>query len=558
MEEKLKFRILNSIETIYKSTKEKELKPSVLFKVKSELKEICRYFGCTENQAVFISVIFVNVCKEGIASNKDIHEHFNTSAIFLMKYSEDFDELVEKGIIKYSLHPKGRHKRAYVNEGVYIIPDKIIQAVLNSKTLPELKDGVCNTIFELFEKLNEFREEAENGEISGNELLRESQRYITAYKKFDFIKIILDFKLKPDDNYVLMYLVWNTINGSNALDVSSCVDLIYYSKSRRLDYAQQLFNENNKLLENDMIEIEEADYFDKTRIRLSEKTISFLQECGIKLYPKRRKNKNIITPDEVKTKKLIYNTKEAVEITMLSKFMTDCKFRNLQKHFESKSLIKGITALFYGVPGTGKTETVYQITRQTKRELMSIDMSQSKSMWFGESEKIIKQIFMDYKEYSKQCNRTPILLFNEADGIISKRKDVGSSSLAKTENTMQNIILEELEKFEGIFIATTNLLSNIDKAFERRFLFKIEFCHPDKTVSTKIWKLKFPALSINYCKQLAEEFNFSGAEIDNILRKTEMHSILHNKPVNYNQIIEFCKAEKWDEKISGKRIGFGR
>lgn len=80
----------------------------------------------------------------------------------------------------------------------------------------------------------------------------------------------------------------------------------------------------------------------------------------------------------------------------------------------------------------------------------------------------------------------PVLLFNEADAIISKRKDVGRSNVAQTENAMQNIILEELENFEGIFIATTNLVSHLITAFERRFLFKIEFRKPELPVKIEL------------------------------------------------------------------------
>ena len=141
------------------------------------------------------------------------------------------------------------------------------------------------------------------------------------------------------------------------------------------------------------------------------------------------------------------------------------------------------------------------------REIMKVDISQSKSMWFGESEKIIKRIFTNYRVYLKGCSRTPILFFNEADAIISKRYESGFSSLTQTENAVQNIILEELENFEGIFFATTNFAS-FDPAFERRFLFKIEFQKPDIPVKAKIWQSKLPSLSESECELLARRYDF--------------------------------------------------
>lgn len=91
-------------------------------------------------------------------------------------------------------------------------------------------------------------------------------------------------------------------------------------------------------------------------------------------------------------------------------------------------------------------------------------------MWVGESEKNIKGIFDDYKQKVKQSVKAPILLFNEADAIIVKRQVGAERAVEKMENSIQNIILQEIEQLDGILIATTNLAENMDKAFERRFL----------------------------------------------------------------------------------------
>lgn len=203
----------------------------------------------------------------------------------------------------------------------------------------------------------------------------------------------------------------------------------------------------------------------------------------------------------------------------------------------------GITALLHGFPGTGKTETVLQIAKETNREILKVDIGQSKSMWFGESEKIIKRIFTNYKSYAKECELKPILLFNEADAIIGKRRETGNSNIDQTENTIQNILLEELENFDGIFLATTNLVKNLDTAFERRFLFKVEFQKPEISIKAKIWNSKLPNLTENECNTLANRFDFSGGQIDNIIRKNEIYEIVHGITVDFNNIVEFCNSE---------------
>ena len=204
---------------------------------------------------------------------------------------------------------------------------------------------------------------------------------------------------------------------------------------------------------------------------------------------------------------------------------------------------KGVTALLHGASGTGKTEIVKQIAKETNRELIKVEISQSKSMWFGESEKVIKRIFTDYKSFAKECKRTPILLFNEADAIISKRREINNSSVAQTENAIQNIILEELENFEGILIATTNLVNNLDSAFERRFLFKIQFQTPDIIIRAKIWQSKIPFLATKDCYLLAKKFDFTGGQIDNILRKSEIHEIIQGEKVTFENLLTFCSEE---------------
>jgi len=138
----------------------------------------------------------------------------------------------------------------------------------------------------------------------------------------------------------------------------------------------------------------------------------------------------------------------------------------------------------------------------------------------GESEKHIKALFTCYREHVKTSENIPILFFNEADAIINLRMEFteGSRAVEKMENSIQNIILQELENIEGIIIAATNMTQNMDKAFERRFLYKIEFNKPDKQVRKMLWKSMLPELNEKESHELASRFDFSGGQIENIAR----------------------------------------
>jgi SpoVK/Ycf46/Vps4 family AAA+-type ATPase len=216
---------------------------------------------------------------------------------------------------------------------------------------------------------------------------------------------------------------------------------------------------------------------------------------------------------------------------------------------------KGFACLFYGAPGTGKTETVLQIARQTGRDLMQIDIAGLRDKWVGESEKNIKEVFARYRDVCRRSEVMPILFFNEADAIINKRTENVAHSVDKMDNAMQNIILQELEDLEGILIATTNLTSNLDRAFERRFLFKVEFKKPTTDVKAQIWKAMLNDITPDDARQLASHFDFSGGQIENIARKRTIDYVLSGKFASFDEIEGYCHAEL----LSGKEhrcIGF--
>ncbi len=148
--------------------------------------------------------------------------------------------------------------------------------------------------------------------------------------------------------------------------------------------------------------------------------------------------------------------------------------------------------IFYGPPGTGKTVTAMGLAKTLKKPILSFDCSKILSMYVGESEKNVRKIFDDFRTLSTQAKVEPILLLNEADQFLSARTEGGGSSTDKMHNQMQNIFLEQIERFDGILIATTNLLENIDRAFSRRFHFKIEFKKPDRTQRRLLWQSLLP------------------------------------------------------------------
>jgi SpoVK/Ycf46/Vps4 family AAA+-type ATPase len=123
------------------------------------------------------------------------------------------------------------------------------------------------------------------------------------------------------------------------------------------------------------------------------------------------------------------------------------------------------------------------------------------------------------------------------------------------DNAMQNIILQEIEDLNGILIATTNLTCNFDSAFERRFIYKVEFHKPDTDVKAQIWRSMLTDLSADDALRLAAHFDFSGGQIENIARKRAVDYILSGKYASYDEIEGYCRAELLGGK-ERKSIGF--
>jgi len=179
-------------------------------------------------------------------------------------------------------------------------------------------------------------------------------------------------------------------------------------------------------------------------------------------------------------------------------------------------------------------------------------------MWFGESEKKVKAIFTDYRAAVEKSEIAPILLFNEADAIIGKRKEFGSGnrSIDQTENTIQNIILQEMETLCGILIATTNLTQNMDNAFERRFLYKITFDKPVMESRMGIWNTLLPDLPQDKTKELSTKYELSGGQIENIARKIEVDSVINGNELSMDTLVQYCKDESQNSFNTSKRLGF--
>ncbi|WP_298640173.1 ATP-binding protein [uncultured Prevotella sp.] len=416
----------------------------------------------------------------------------------------------------------------------------------------------CDDIYAFIEKVYVYfhsdNYNSSNGDCM-NKLIKTISKLENANKHIPEVKRINN--LIPNEcERVLFYSVGQSMIENDPISLSFEIQKLYPVRKRK-QVLNDFMNNKHSLQKTDLVEIEKTSslFGENTTILLTDKGKEALLGEDAALYIDNVSDKQLLACDKIAEKKLFFSGELKEQLSLLSNSLSEEHYKALCSRLEENRLPKGIAVLLYGEPGTGKTESVMQIARATGRAIMHVDISATKTCWFGESEKLIKKVFTDYRRLCEKSKICPILLFNEADAVFSKRKDAGSSSVAQTENAIQNIILEEMEKLDGILIATTNLADNLDRAFERRFLFKIRFDKPTIEAKTSIWMNKLPDLSAEDAHTLASSYDFSGGQIDNITRKALMQEIIKGEKPTLNNLVTICSEENISRN-SHRKIGY--
>ena len=546
--------ILESIRLVTDKAKKSNLSLKFFNENGKELQKLSVYFDTTPVQSLLISSILAYNFNRGPAGVDDLSDFFDCNPLLLLEYKTDLDHLLKQGMLKKVVNRRSRNAFGLANLS-FFVPDNISDAILANKPIPKQDPAKAKDVLDLLESVYSMGWNSEDESNSTEELIDKTKELLKEYQEFSLVKKLNQLKLSGTDMILMLYMYWKFVNGEKDVNLEGAINGIHTNTRKRFEYSKSFLVNVHPLIGQGLVEIRKNRFVEDSFIKLTSKSIHLLLSDDLNLLLTSEKRDNTIVPQDISSKRLIYSPNEAERLDQLKQSLSEINLTAIQERMKQRGLPTGFTVLFYGSPGTGKTESVYQIARETGREIMLVDISKSKSSWFGESEKLIKKVFAEYNEFVKESKLCPILLFNEADGIFSKRKDVGSSNVAQTENAIQNIILQELETFAGILIATTNLVSNFDKAFERRFLYKIKFSKPDTGVRAQIWKLKLPDISEGDALFLAGHFDLSGGQIDNIARKCEIIRILDNRDIMIEEIISFCKEETFESQSINK-IGF--
>ena len=537
--------LLRAIERVVEVSKDSKLKAEAKAEMAAEVKYLAERYGITERQ-----VILFCICMERGPRNVDYDDlaHFlDVSNIRILSYANDIDALVRRRLLRY---------RDAKDEDSFDIPQPVIKALKHNDVyeIPKRTGLDCAGLFEV---LDQMFEDLDNDAITPKDLTEEINALFKENAQIGFVRQIRELgRMRQDDNLLLLYFCHALINKDDDDIRFREIEDCFSSSADFINAKSLLRSGEHPLMQKKLIEHRCSDGIaDTSRYKLTEQTKRTLLE-EMKINATEEKLADVIKAKDLKAKKMFYVEENQRQVSELQSFFVPENYQKIRSRMEQTGFRTGFACLFYGGPGTGKTETVYQLARQTGRDIMVVDVPQIKSKWVGDSEKNIKALFDRYRELVKKAKQPPILLFNEADAIIGIRQQGAQRAVEKMENSIQNIILQEMETLDGIMIATTNLQQNLDKAFERRFLYKIKFETPTVEARVLIWRTMIPDLSEMDAKTLAAKYDFSGGQIENIARHYTIDSILHDaKEDKLAMLINHCDNERLDENTP-KRIGF--
>lgn len=519
-----------------------------------ECSYICDTLQLNPVQAVLLATI-LEKSGDDLASTKDMVSTLNISKIRFLGHMKEIDELAKKRLVVV------RQKR---NSSLgYRVSQSVVKAIQDNTVIePERLEGLSTRT--IFNRLHNIFADIANGVSSSQIGLQEICDIMNSNHENRFVEAALKLGINnlgsSEETMMMFYMLHRNISfDDNEFTIDELSRL--FDDPLRLNDAvyDSMRKGDSRLQEKGLIEFQCEDGLENREAfrvpqHVQEELFADLTSKGGQSRTSIPKDE-LISHNDIRAKKMYYNDSEGEQVRNLTELLGAEKFAQVQTRLREKGLRSGFCCLFYGPAGTGKTETVFQIAKETGREVFMVDMSKLKSKWIGDSEKNIKALFNTYRNIVKDSELAPILLFNEADAIFGKRLREESST-DKMNNAIQNLILQEMESLEGVLIATTNLTENFDTAFERRFLYKILFRAPEAGVKAKIWRSMVEDLSEDDAARLAAEYGFTGGQIENISRKLDVDYILSGRTPDMDKILSLCQAESIQKQQSGKRIGF--
>jgi uncharacterized protein Yka (UPF0111/DUF47 family) len=541
---------VTSLNRIYKEVNMSGYSDEVVERLKKDISFISKKYDIGSRSAVLLAAILEKTNTGNGVDREDLAHYLGCSNIEFISCGADLRELEKKGIIQVN----NCHRE------VFRITNEAFKAIeKDADFVPPKMSGL--TAEELFMRIRGCFIRYRKDDIDEDRLIEELDSLVHNNDHLTFCRKALDSSLydRCDDTErrMFFYLCHRFVmHGESSVEVDTLLHFVDGMILDPMTARNCLSAGSTDMQTSGLVEFANEDGMANTEaLSLSDVVRNEFLEGVERKEPPKETNSDLVSADSIVAKELFYNEAEAVQIGRLAGLLEEENYQGIRTRLAETGMRKGFNVLFYGAPGTGKTASAFELARRSGRDIFVIDMSKLRSKWVGDSEKCIKSVFNIYRRMCRKNGRVPILLFNEADAIFMKRIENVEHSVDQMNNTMQNIILQEMENLDGILIATTNLVGNLDPAFERRFLYKVEFHKPDAASRAKIWKSMIGSLSEADATTLARRYEFSGGNIENVARKSSVEYVLTGQQPTVDTLSTFCEEETY-AKAERKRIGF--
>lgn len=504
----------------------------------------------TEETLIFSYAYFATITKKVFHAN-EIREEISEDPFDISNVLNILKKLNDKKLIT---------SNSFAVDAKYKVQMEIIMEISQNK-IPEITDpNKKKDFFSLCENLLELFFLRIDGIIGTDEFYGELDKFLSNNKKFKPFKYLMKNQVPQEEWLIFLYTFLAHINGEKDANLKKGIKKCYGGVKQQFNIRTKLDTKKAKLIEKGIIVFHGDDFQSAERVSVSDEALKAILKADYNAVASQIKTEetsnDLINPHSIQVKTLFHNKKEKEMLSTIKRIVDKDRLVKIQEQLSKSGHRTGVCILLHGKPGTGKTETVLQISKDSGRPVMKVDIASVRDKFIGESEKNLANIFRKYERLREASDITPILLFNEADALLNKRISVNSST-DQMNNSMQNILLDELDNFKGILFATTNLTPNMDKAFERRFLYKLKLSSPRLEVRQLIWKNELPGVDEDIISFIAEKYNLSGGQIENVVRKIKLDEILHEKVIDRPTLNKLCKQEYLNTPSREKRaIGF--
>lgn len=516
-----------------------------------EIQGLLSFFKIGIDELVVLSLLIDGGIRQEELAIDAFLEHFGGGLSGLTSINTALHALITKGYVVSNI--KNRHTKSLVKK-TFQADEKVYDALLSDK--PErLEFQPARNFSSLLKNIQNIIDRRNDGCFDAETMLKLIERDIVNAKKCKELDWINDFDGLSIAEIALFFCASiQHQKDEQTVDLEYNIKLVEDNFSKQKALRDSIANKSSVLIQHDLLVRDEDAFMFDEFVGLTEKAKDALFEKDNTTTKKSDYSTGtIINPEDIFLEELFYNESEWFQINTIEKILSKEKHELVVNQLLENGLAKGISILFNGFSGTGKTATAKRLAKITNRPLFCVDVEKIANKWIGDTEKNTKKIFDEYYEFSKECDLTPILFFNE-DSIFSKRVEVAHSS-DRTHNSMQNILLEQMEQFSGISIVTSNHAEKLDKAFERRFLYKVEFEKPTKETQYSLLSNAFLNISSDTINTVLEYYSFTGGQIYNIRKKYIMQCVIED--ANLDELfIKLCKEELSLESNKTKSIGY--